>query len=60
VVTVDIPRHLYLPEIDDLNNVIRTGRPQRISLAYSRGNISTIAALLESARSGRRTSPTNS
>ncbi len=56
-VTVDLPSHLYLPEVDDFNDVIRTGAPQRVSLAYSRGNMSTMAALLESARSGQPASP---
>lgn len=59
-ISVDIPHQLYLPEIDDLNNAIRTGQPQLVSLAYSRGNISTMAALLESARTGRSAAPTAS
>ncbi len=40
----------YLLEIEDLAEAVRTGRPPRVSLAESRGNVATIVALLESAR----------
>jgi xylose dehydrogenase (NAD/NADP) len=40
-------------EIDDLSDCVRTGRPPRVSLAESRGNVATIVALLRSAREGR-------
>ncbi len=43
----------YLLEIEDLADCARTGRPPRVSLAESRGNVATIVALLESARAGR-------
>ncbi len=42
----------YLLEIEDLEQAVRTGRPPRVSLEESRGNVATIVALLESARSG--------
>jgi D-xylose 1-dehydrogenase (NADP+, D-xylono-1,5-lactone-forming) len=41
---------LYLPEIEDLGRAILEGTPPRVSLADSRGNVATILALLESAR----------
>jgi D-xylose 1-dehydrogenase (NADP+, D-xylono-1,5-lactone-forming) len=43
----------YLLEIEDLAEAVATGRPPRVSLAESRGNVATIVALLESARTGR-------
>ena len=43
----------YLLEIEDLADCVRTGRAPRVSLAESRGNVATIVALLESARTGR-------
>jgi len=43
----------YLLEIEDLADCARTGRAPRVSLAESRGNVATIVALLESARTGR-------
>jgi predicted dehydrogenase len=43
----------YLLEIEDLEQAVRTGRPPRVSLAESRGNVAAIVALLESARTGR-------
>jgi predicted dehydrogenase len=43
----------YLLEIEDLADAVRTGRPPRVSLAESRGNVATIVALLDSARVGR-------
>ena len=47
----------YLLEIEDLADAVRTGRPPRVSLAESRGNVATIVALLESAREGRPVKP---
>jgi xylose dehydrogenase (NAD/NADP) len=41
---------LYLPEIEDLGRAILAGTAPRVSLADSRGNVATILALLESAR----------
>ncbi len=43
----------YLLEIEDLADAVRTGRPPRVSLAESRGNVAAIVALLQSAREGR-------
>jgi predicted dehydrogenase len=43
----------YLLEIEDLADSARTGRPSRVGLGESRGNVATIVALLESARTGR-------
>ena len=43
----------YLLEIEDLADCVRTGRTPRVTLAESRGNVATIVALLESARTGR-------
>jgi predicted dehydrogenase len=40
-------------EVEDLSGSVRTGRPPRVSLAESRGNVATIVALLRSAREGR-------
>jgi predicted dehydrogenase len=48
---------LYLPEIEDLHDCAVTGREPRVSLAESRGNVATIVALLESARTGRPVRP---
>jgi D-xylose 1-dehydrogenase (NADP+, D-xylono-1,5-lactone-forming) len=47
----------YLLEIEDLAEAVVTGRPPRVSLAESRGNVATIVALLESAREGRLVKP---
>jgi len=41
---------LYLPQVEDLGRAILQGTPPRVSLADSRGNVATILALLESAR----------
>jgi len=46
-------QELYLGEVEDLCDAILEGKPPRISLAESRGNIATILALLESAQSNR-------
>jgi predicted dehydrogenase len=43
----------FLLEIEDIAASVRTGRPSRVSLAESRGNVATIVALLQSAREGR-------
>ncbi len=43
----------YLLEIEDLAEAARTGRPPRLTLAESRGNVATIVALLQSAREHR-------
>jgi predicted dehydrogenase len=47
----------YLLEIEDLAECVLTGRAPRVSIAESRGNVATIVALLESARTGRPVEP---
>jgi predicted dehydrogenase len=47
------PVDRYRLEIEDLAEAVETGRPPRVSLAESRGNVRTIAALLQSARERR-------
>ncbi|MBN2372152.1 MAG: Gfo/Idh/MocA family oxidoreductase [Vicinamibacteria bacterium] len=44
---------LYLGEIEDVADAALLGKPQRVSLADSRGNCATLVALLQSAREGR-------
>lgn len=44
---------LYSGEVEDMEGAILDGKPPRISLADSRGNVATIVALIESAASGR-------
>lgn len=44
---------LYGWEVKDMEEAILDGKPPRISLRDSRGNVAAIAALLESASSGR-------
>lgn len=41
---------LYEGEVENMADAILEGKPQRISLADSRGNVETITALLQSAR----------
>ena len=41
---------LYLGEVEDMSDAILLGKPPRVSLSDSRGNIATILVLLESAR----------
>jgi predicted dehydrogenase len=43
----------FLLEVEDLAESVRTGRPPRVSLAESRGNVAAIVALLRSARERR-------
>jgi len=43
----------FLLEIEDLGEAVRTGRPPRVSLAFSRGNVRALVALQRSAREGR-------
>jgi xylose dehydrogenase (NAD/NADP) len=47
------PLDRYRLEIEDLAEAITTGRPPRVTLAESRGNVRTIVALQQSAREGR-------
>jgi predicted dehydrogenase len=43
----------FLLEIEDLAEAVRSGRPPRVSLAFSRGNVAALVALQRSAREGR-------
>ena len=45
-------QELYIGEIEDMADAILLGKASRISLADSRGNLTTILALLESAQKG--------
>ena len=47
------PADRYRLEIEDLAEAIATGRPPRVTLAESRGNVRTMVALQQSAREGR-------
>jgi len=54
VQTLTIPgEELYVGEVEDMADAILLGTPPRVSLADSRGNVATIAALLRSARENR-------
>ena len=44
---------MYRGEIEDMEHAVLDGDAPRISLENSRGNVATILALLESARSGQ-------
>lgn len=46
-------QELYLGEVDDMCDAILLGKPPRISLEDSRGNVAAILALLESAKTNR-------
>ena len=52
---IESPRadHLYQGEIEDMERAVLDDQSPRISLENSRGNVATILALLESARSGQ-------
>jgi D-xylose 1-dehydrogenase (NADP+, D-xylono-1,5-lactone-forming) len=52
VVTVE-DQPLYIGELDDLADAAAGSREPRVTLADSRGNVATIVALYESARTGR-------
>jgi predicted dehydrogenase len=43
----------YVSEVEDMADAILLGRPPRVSLADSRGNVATIQALFESANTGK-------
>jgi predicted dehydrogenase len=45
-------QELYLGEVEDMADAVLNGTPPRISLADSRANVATIAALLRSATLG--------
>ncbi len=46
-------QELYLGEVEDMVDAILLGKSPRVSLADSRGNISTITALIESSKTGK-------
>ncbi|MGA7193619.1 MAG: Gfo/Idh/MocA family oxidoreductase [Anaerolineales bacterium] len=46
-------QELYSGEVEDMADAILSGKPPRMSLDDSRGNVATILALLESAQSGK-------
>jgi predicted dehydrogenase len=46
-------QELYIGEVEDIADAILLGRPPRVSLEFSRGNVAAIVALLRSAREGR-------
>jgi xylose dehydrogenase (NAD/NADP) len=51
---IRLPRQeLYAGEVEDMADAILLGKPPRVSLADSRGNVATLGALLRSAREGR-------
>jgi predicted dehydrogenase len=52
VITVE-DQPLYIGELDDLADAAAGARQPRVTLADSRGNVATIVALYESARTGR-------
>jgi predicted dehydrogenase len=43
----------FLLEIEDLAEAVRSGRPPRVSLAFSRGNVAALVALQRSAQENR-------
>ena len=43
----------YVSEVEDISDAILLGRPTRVSLADSRGNVAVIQSLFESARTGK-------
>ncbi len=46
-------QELYSGEVEDMADSILLGRPSRVTLAESRGNVATLVALLEAAAKGR-------
>jgi predicted dehydrogenase len=54
VQTITIPgQELYIGEVEDMADAILLGKPPRVSLTDSRGNVAAIVALLRSARENR-------
>jgi D-xylose 1-dehydrogenase (NADP+, D-xylono-1,5-lactone-forming) len=52
--SIKIPKQeLYIGEVEDMADVILLGKSPRISLADSCANVATIAALLDSAKTGK-------
>ena len=51
---IQIPgQELYIGEVEDMADVILEGKPPRISLEDSRGNLAAILALIQSAGTGK-------
>ncbi len=48
---------LYIGEVEDMADAILSGKPPRISVSDSKGNVATILAFIESAESGRPAAP---
>jgi len=46
-------QELYIGEVEDMADAVLLGKPPRLSLQGSRGNVATILALLESAKKGK-------
>lgn len=46
-------QELYIGEVEDMAEAVTSGKPPRVSLAFSRGNAVALVALLESARTGK-------
>lgn len=46
-------QELYMGEVDDMCDAVLLGKPPRVSLADSRGNVAAILALLQSAETGK-------
>ncbi len=46
-------QELYLGEVEDMADAILLGKPPRVSLSDSRGNISAITALIASSKTGK-------
>jgi xylose dehydrogenase (NAD/NADP) len=46
-------QELYIGEVEDMADAVLLGKPPRLSLVDSRANVTTILALLESARVGK-------
>jgi len=54
VETIAVPGEpLYVGEVEDIEAGVFDGRPPRVTLADTRGNVATLAALHEAARTGR-------
>ena len=51
--TITVPGlELYIGEVEDMYDAVVYGKPTRVTLADTRGNVATILALLQSAREG--------
>jgi predicted dehydrogenase len=51
---ISIPdQELYIGEVEDMADAILTGKPPRITLGDSRGNLASILAFIQSAQTGK-------